>query len=123
MADHHASAFWALQPPSPPRGIVGDAGEWREVTRQLQRSSFLATQQGRGNDYYYEWGKPAPRVDGSVNYNVRDNATVFFDWTNITGAPYKQYFSSARDGAPRADYIRYIRYDESVMSVGFRVRC
>ena len=85
------------------------------------RSSFLASQQGRGNDYYYEWGKPAPRVDGSLNYNIRDNATVFFDWTNMTGAPYKQYFSSARNGAPRADYIRYIRFDESVLSVGFRV--
>ena len=85
------------------------------------RSSFLTTQQARGDDYYYEWGKPAPRVDGSINYNVRSNATIFFDWTNITGEPFRQYFSSARGGAPRADYTRYIRYDESVMSVGVRL--
>lgn len=42
--------------------------------------------------------------------------------TNLTNEPFKQYFSSARGGAPRADYVRYIRYDESVISAGVRFR-
>lgn len=67
-------------------------------------------------------GKPAPRVDMSVNYTVRGSTTLFFDWTNMTGEPFRQYFSSARGGAPHADYVRYIRYDESVMSAGVRFR-
>ncbi len=71
---------------------------------------------------YYEYGKPAPRLDLSANYNVFRNATIFADWTNVTGAPFKQYESSARDGAARAEFIRYIRYDESVVSLGVRFR-
>ena len=86
------------------------------------RSSFLASQQARGTDYYYEWAKPAPRVDGSINFSVNKRAQLFFDWTNLTGEPFRQYFSSARAGAPRADEVRYIRYDESVMSAGVRFR-
>ena len=86
------------------------------------RSSFLATLQYRGDDLYYEYGKPAPRLDLSANYNVLKNATIFADWTNVTGAPFKQYESSARAGAPRAEFIRYIRYDESVVSLGVRIR-
>ena len=89
------------------------------------RSSFVATRQARtdnGGDYYYEWAKPSPRLDLSLNYAFREKATVFFDWTNLTGEPFRQYFSSARAGAPRADEVRYIRYDESVMSAGVRFR-
>ncbi len=86
------------------------------------RSSFLATIQDRGDDNYFEYGKPPPRVDLSVNYNIRPDATIFADWTNVTGAPFKQYESSARAGADRAEFIRYIRYDESVVSLGVRVR-
>ncbi len=86
------------------------------------RSSFLAQRQTRGNDFYTEEGKPADRLDLSVNYGIIDAATVFVDWTNITNSAFKQTFSSARDGAPRADYIRYLRYDESTISVGVRFR-
>ncbi len=85
------------------------------------RSSFLATQQFRGNDIYFEYGKPAPRLDLSVNYEVRPGVTLFGDWTNVTGAPFKQYESSARDGAPRTEFVRYIRFDESVASLGVRI--
>jgi iron complex outermembrane receptor protein len=86
------------------------------------RSSFLAAKQYRGNDYYYEIGLPPQRIDMSLNYNIGEHATVFFDWTNVTTEPFRQNFSSARDGAPRADYVRYNRYDESVMSAGVRLR-
>ncbi len=86
------------------------------------RSSFAATRQFRGDDLYTETARPADRLDLSVQYNVFDNATVFFDWTNITRTPFRQDLSSARNGAPRADYVRYLRYDESTLSAGLRFR-
>ena len=84
------------------------------------RSSFAATRQYRGDDVYTETAHPAGRLDLSTQYKIRDYATVFADWTNITRDPFSQNFSSARNGAPRADYVRYLRYDESTVSLGIR---
>lgn len=86
------------------------------------RSSFAATRQFRGDDIYLETARPADRLDLSLNYQVMPNTTVFFDWTNITRDPFRQNFSSARAGAPRATYVRYLRYDESTLSLGLRFR-
>ena len=58
----------------------------------------------------------------NLYHNVLDNLTVFADWTNITMNPFKVNFTSARDGAPQAEYPRYLRYDESTVSVGVRFR-
>jgi iron complex outermembrane receptor protein len=86
------------------------------------RSSFAATRQYRGDDVYTETARPADRLDLSLNYNILSNLTIFGDWTNITRTPFSQDFSSARGGAPRADYVRYLRYDESTVSLGIRFR-
>jgi iron complex outermembrane recepter protein len=86
------------------------------------RSKFAATRQFRGDDIYLETAFPADRLDLSLNYNVLENTTIFFDWTNITRDPFRQNFSSARAGAPRANYVRYLRYDESTLSLGLRFR-
>jgi len=84
------------------------------------RSHFAATRQYRGDDIYTETARPADRLDLSVNYAVLPNLTIFGDWTNITRAHFHQDFSSARAGAPRADYLRYIRFDETTVSLGIR---
>jgi iron complex outermembrane recepter protein len=47
---------------------------------------------------------------------------LFGDWTNITEKTFRQDFTSARNGAPPADFIRYRRYDESTLSLGVRFR-
>lgn len=86
------------------------------------RSSFAASRQFRGDDIYLETAFPADRLDLSINYRVFENTDVFFDWTNITQDPFRQGFSSARAGAPRADYVRYLRFDESTVSLGLRFR-
>ncbi len=85
------------------------------------RSSFAATRQYRGDDIYTETAHPAGRLDLSVQYKLREAIGFFADWTNITRDPFSQSFSSARAGATRADYIRYIRDDESTVSLGVRV--
>ncbi len=86
------------------------------------RSRFRATQQFRGDDIYTEMARPAGRLDLSMSYDLDDRFAVFGDWTNITKEPFRQDFTSARNGAPPADFIRYLRYDESTMSVGLRFR-
>lgn len=86
------------------------------------RSSFAASRQYRGDDLYLETAHPAGRLDLSLNYNLTDNWTLFGDWTNITRKPFRQTFSSARAGATRADYVRYLRYDESTLSLGARFK-
>ncbi|MFN3946355.1 MAG: TonB-dependent receptor [Allosphingosinicella sp.] len=86
------------------------------------RSSYAATRQYRGDDLYTETAFPAGRLDLSLNYDIFPNATIFADWTNITQSPFRQEFRSARAGAPRADYVRYLRYDESTVSLGLRFR-
>ncbi|TRW15023.1 TonB-dependent receptor [Glacieibacterium frigidum] len=92
------------------------------------RSRFQAQRQVRRNDvgalddFYLEEAKPADRLDLSLNYDVLPQATVFFDWTNITNTPFRQSFSSARGGADRVGYERYLRYDEATVSLGVRFR-
>jgi TonB-dependent receptor len=93
------------------------------------RSSFRATQQFRGggafgefNDVYTERAHPAGRLDLSVNYDINERFTLFGDWTNITQKTFRQNFTSARNGQPEAEFIRYRRYDESTVSLGARFR-
>jgi TonB-dependent receptor len=93
------------------------------------RTSYRATQQFRRggglnefNDDYREFAHPADRLDLSLNYDISDQFTLFGDWTNITRSTFRQDFTSARNGAPEAEYIRYRRYDESTVSLGFRFR-
>lgn len=86
------------------------------------RSDFRATRQYRGDDVYTETAQPADRLDLSLNYDLTDRFTVFSDWTNITKTPFQQDFTSARNGAPEAEFVRYKRFDESTFSVGFRFR-
>lgn len=86
------------------------------------RSSFNATRQYRGDDVYLETGHPADRLDLSLNYELRPGFTVFADWTNLTHSNYHQDFSSARAGAARAEYVRFVRFDEETASIGVRFR-
>ena len=84
------------------------------------RSSFRATRQFRGDDIYTETAHPAGRLDLSLNYALSDRFTLFGDWTNITRKTFRQDFTSARNGAPEAEFVRYRRFDESTVSVGAR---
>ena len=72
--------------------------------------------------FYREFADPAGRLDFSANFTINDNATIFFDATNLTGEPFRVNFSSARAGAPRAEYVRFLRYEEQTFSLGLRFR-
>jgi hypothetical protein len=86
------------------------------------RSSFRATRQFRGDDIYTETAHPAGRLDLSLNYELSDRFTLFGDWTNITRKTFRQDFTSARNGAPEAEFVRYRRFDESTLSLGARFK-
>jgi TonB-dependent receptor len=87
-----------------------------------KRGPTLERSDDRGNDLYIETASFPARLDLSTNLAFRDNATLFFDWTNILAKPFRQDFSSARDGAPRADYVRFLRYEETTFSLGLRFK-
>jgi TonB-dependent receptor len=90
-----------------------------------KRSSYLDRRDVRGNEeggFYREFATPAGRLDFSANYSFGENLTVFFDATNLTNDPFRVNFSSARDGAPRARYVRFLRFEESTYSLGVRFR-
>jgi len=75
-----------------------------------------------GNDLFIQEGLPPGRLDLSANLNFTKNATLFFDATNLTNEPFEYRFSSARQGAPRAEYIRFLRFEEQTYTVGLRFR-
>lgn len=87
-----------------------------------KRGKYLDVRQNRGDDFYTEEGRPSGRLDLSTNYAINDSLTVFFDWTNILEDPFKQTLRSGRAGAPEAQYIRFLRFEETTYSLGVRFR-
>jgi TonB-dependent receptor len=85
-----------------------------------QRSEYIDRRDDRGDDLYVEMAQPGDRVDFSLNYNIMENATIFFDWTNILREPFGVTFESGRGGAPRAEYPRFLRFEETTLSLGLR---
>ncbi|PAX08075.1 TonB-dependent receptor [Sphingomonas lenta] len=87
-----------------------------------KRSRFLDQIGFRGDDLYLQEGLPPGRLDLSTNLTVNPNVTVFFDATNLTAEEFEYTFSSARAGAARAEYVRFLRFDEQTFSLGLRFR-
>jgi TonB-dependent receptor len=90
-----------------------------------QRSEYIDRRDPRnfaGGDLYLEYAQPGDRLDFSLNYNIVENATIFFDWTNILMEPFGVELSSARAGAPRAEFPRFLRFEETTVSLGLRFR-
>ncbi len=87
-----------------------------------KRTRYLDYTQDRGNDFYIQNGRPHGTLDLSTNLNFTKSTTLFFDATNLTGSPDVYDFSSARAGAVRADYVRFLRFTERTYSAGLRFR-
>lgn len=92
-----------------------------------KRGKFLSRRDVRGDperpdDLYNETAFPAGRLDLSLNYTPVENFTVFFDWTNILNNPFRVNLSSARGGADRVEFVRFLRFEEQTFSLGARFR-
>jgi iron complex outermembrane receptor protein len=89
------------------------------------RTKFLDFRQARTDEatgFYNQYGRPADRLDLSANLRFTPAATLFFDATNLTGSADRYTFTSARAGAPEAEYVRFLRFQERTFSVGLRFR-
>jgi len=71
--------------------------------------------------------RQSPRLDLSTSYNLNDNITFFFDWTNILGRPFQSdivrvNYGGARTGTPLSTEVfpMVIRYEERILSGGVR---
>lgn len=88
----------------------------------LKRGPSRETTQNRGNDLYFEDRVFPGRLDLSVNVAFHPRVTLFADWTNVLSKPMTQYLSSARSGEARAEYVRFLRFEETTYSVGLRFK-
>ncbi|HVL78646.1 MAG TPA: TonB-dependent receptor [Sphingomicrobium sp.] len=82
-----------------------------------ERDNFF-TLQGRAH--------AVSRLDWSSSYAFNDRMTVFFDWTNILGKPFKSDIVRVNypGGQPSAEEIfpMVVRFEETVVSGGIRFR-
>ena len=69
-----------------------------------KRGNTVEIIQNRGNDFYIEEGLPPDALDFSTSYNVRDNFTLFFDWTNILETPFRVGLQLGTRRSARAEY-------------------
>jgi iron complex outermembrane receptor protein len=78
------------------------------------------TLQGRGH--------PVSRLDWSSSYAFTDKFTVFFDWTNILGKPFKSdivrvnYNTATGTVTGGEVFPMIVRFEESVLTAGVRFR-
>ena len=92
-----------------------------------RRSSFLDLFQDRGDHIYLEEARPISRLDFSASYALFENLTVFADWTNILGDPFRSTLTriDQNNGVPtgfEATFPRFVRFNETTVSVGVRFR-
>ena len=95
----------------------GPSAEQRQIRTFVNGAGLTVV-----DDVYTETARYPGRLDLSLNLTFHPRVTLFADWTNITGKPFAQYLSSARGGAPRAEYVRFLRYEETTYSVGLRFK-
>jgi iron complex outermembrane receptor protein len=84
---------------------------------RAERDNFF-TLQGRGHG--------VSRLDLSSSYDLAPNFTIFFDWTNILGDPFRSDIVRVNypGGVPSAEEVfpMVVRFEESVISSGIRFR-
>jgi TonB-dependent receptor len=70
---------------------------------------------------------PSPRLDFSTSYTVNDNLTLFFDWTNILGRPFRSdivrnNYNPTGTITSTEIFPMVVRYEETVLAGGIRFR-
>jgi TonB-dependent receptor len=93
-----------------------------------QRSGFPEGDLSERDGFYtlQGHGRAVSRLDWSSSYAFNDKLTVFFDWTNILGKPFKSDIVRINypNGAPTAaeTFPMLVRFEETVMTGGIRFR-
>lgn len=93
-------------------------GDLSERDPQANPGQTSYTLQGRGHS--------VSRLDWSSSYAISENLTVFFDWTNILGSPFRSDIVRVnyQNGQPTSTEIfpLLVRFEETVMTGGVRFR-
>jgi len=93
-------------------------GDLSERDNRAEPNQTSYTLQGRGH--------PVSRLDWSSSYAFSDKFTLFFDWTNILGKPFKSDIVRVnyRGGQPTGSEVfpMIVRFEESVITGGIRFR-
>jgi TonB-dependent receptor len=77
---------------------------------------------GKVTRLYEEETRPIGRLDLSTSYTVIRNLTVFFDWVNMLGKPFRSTLTTTEGNGKQETFPRAIRYEETVFSGGIRFR-
>jgi iron complex outermembrane receptor protein len=93
-------------------------GELSERDPRADPNQVSYTLQGRGH--------PVSRLDWSSSYAFNDKLTLFFDWTNILGKPFKSDIHRVNYrngfGTTVETFPMLVRFEETVMTGGVRFR-
>jgi iron complex outermembrane receptor protein len=71
---------------------------------------------------YQEETRGVGRLDFSGSYNLFENLTLFADWTNMLGKPYRTVETTSFAGGDTVQFPRAVRYEETIYSAGVRFR-
>ena len=88
------------------------------------RSGYLDLFSSRGDHLYIEEAKGLGRLDVSASLNVLENLTLFADATNILKTPFRSTLTrlDPPDGGTESEFPRFVRFNESTVSLGARFR-
>jgi iron complex outermembrane recepter protein len=89
-----------------------------DLSQRDPQNATSYTLQGRGHS--------VSRLDWSSSYAFNEQLTVFFDWTNILGKPFRSDIERVNyKGAARSSIERFpmvVRFEETVLTGGIRFR-
>ena len=93
-------------------------GAWRGARGAVTDASV------RGDHLYIEEAKGLGRLDLSASFNLLENLTLFADATNILKTPYRSTLTrlDPPQGGTESQFPRFVRFNESTLSVGARFR-
>ena len=88
------------------------------------RSGYLDLFAPRGDHLYIEEARALGRLDFSTSFDVLENLTLFADATNILKTPFRSSLTrlDGPQGGTESTFPRFVRFNESTISVGARFR-
>ena len=88
------------------------------------RSGYLDLFAPRGDHLYIEEARALGRLDFSTSFNLSEHLTLFADATNILKTPFRSTLTrlDQPQGGTESQFPRFVRFNESTVSLGARFR-
>jgi iron complex outermembrane recepter protein len=85
-------------------------------------ASRVAAGLPRQGHLYIEEARPLSRLDFSMSYDVLDKLTLFADATNLLKTPFRSTLTRIDPDGTESTFPRFVRFNESTISLGARFR-